>query len=677
MCDARSLQRGSYSAWLTKSKKQAGSRWFTSSVVKRYYTIDFDLGTFSYSSAPSKPPSKAPIRFQEISGAELVTLAEKAKAGEHAFGFTMRTFERSYQFRTHSAQDSARWVDALNSARTVAKALNAQADRNLNLASRDYAASDLSATTAESTDNSSLSGHSTTSEKDLPDRGGLRPWEPAPTSNRTVFRSTPPAEPAPLAELSPSVAEVEVDPFAALDGLADSVGSVAHVGPREQASAAVQARLLREASLMVRRGIAPQSRPADVTAAVSTLGPQRSAAARGQAPNAERGGRGVHTVIATSAALDSATTAHNDNAEAWDSDDDDEGNDDAPAAESVPEGVAIPSRCVQAMEMPREAPRHVPSGWINEPSPAPQQKQVAALAPRNAGWDTDDDDDDDMEPACTQAQVSIPAGPVAQQQPASADASGWDSDEEKKNSLSHSRASASKKASKSKQAVITEGPAAPTACPEESGWDSDPDVHQRSEVLEGPANQAGVDTSGWDSDGGADQIPATSSRTPAVKKKKKSSTKDSVALDSCGGVLSRPAETLVVARPSKTKAKAVKEGDGELDDILGDVLSLDTSAPADAAVAGGPPHAFVPGFHCTQCDFQVLRIADHVWTDEIEYMFCRNFYPNAKKLKRRLRPKKDGAAFCCQCSWKSAQGEVELVDVAEGLRWTVLPVENA
>lgn len=325
--------------------------------------------------------------------------------------------------------------------------------------------------------------------------------------------------------------------------------------------------------------------------------------------------------------------------------------------------------------MSREAPRNGPSGWINEACPASQQKPAATLPPRSAGWDTDDDDDD-VEP--TQAQVSIPTGPVAQQQLVGSDSSGWDSDEDqKRRAASRSCASGSKKAPKSKHALISEGPVSPTTCVEESGWDSDSDVRQRSAASEGPANQAGAENSGWDSDGVAEQIPACSSRASAGKKKSKSANKSSVAVDSCGGVLARPAETLVVARPSKVKAKAAKHGDGELDDILGDVLSLDTSAPADVTAAGGPPHALVPGFHCTQCDFQVLRIADHIWTDEIEYMFCRNFYPNAKKLKRRLRTKKDGAAFCCQCSWKSAQGEVELAEVAEGLRWKVLAAESA
>jgi len=213
---------------------------------------------------------------------------------------------------------------------------------------------------------------------------------------------------------------------------------------------------------------------------------------------------------------------------------------------------------MQSMEMSREATRHVPSGWINEACPASQQKPAATLPPRSAGWDTDDDDDD-VEP--TQAQVSIPTGPVAQQQLVGADSSGWDSDEDqKRKAASRSCASGSKKAPKSKHAHVSEGPVLPTTGVEESGWDSDSDARQRSAASQGPANPAGAENSGWDSDGVAEQIPASSSRASVGKKKNKSANKSSVAVDSCGGVLARPAETLVVARPSKVKAKAAKHG---------------------------------------------------------------------------------------------------------------------
>ena len=39
---------------------------------------------------------------------------------------------------------------------------------------------------------------------------------------------------------------------------------------------------------------------------------------------------------------------------------------------------------------------------------------------------------------------------------------------------------------------------------------------------------------------------------------------------------------------------------------------------------------------CTKCDFEVLRVADRAWKDDVEYLFFRNFYPNLEKLQSKL-----------------------------------------
>jgi hypothetical protein len=96
---------------------------------------------------------------------------------------------------------------------------------------------------------------------------------------------------------------------------------------------------------------------------------------------------------------------------------------------------------------------------------------------------------------------------------------------------------------------------------------------------------------------------------------------------------------------------------GELDMATAEPVNLD---------------GMVPNFQCTQCDHQVMRVGNFIWTDAVDYMFCRNFYPDTKKLRRNLVPRKGCSAFCCQCSWKSADSAAALTDVAEGLRWKVL-----
>lgn len=76
------------------------------------------------------------------------------------------------------------------------------------------------------------------------------------------------------------------------------------------------------------------------------------------------------------------------------------------------------------------------------------------------------------------------------------------------------------------------------------------------------------------------------------------------------------------------------------------------------------------------CDFQVLRIEDHVWANngDVAYMFLRNNYPNVLKLRAQLETRGGCAAFCCQCSSRSGDTDADLADLADGLRWKQLAV---
>jgi len=153
--------------------------------------------------------------------------------------------------------------------------------------------------------------------------------------------------------------------------------------------------------------------------------------------------------------------------------------------------------------------------------------------------------------------------------------------------------------------------------------------------------------SGWDSDGDQKAPPT----------------------DVCGAPQQRSeAKAFVAARPSAPTAKENAGSQGELGDLLSEVLSAEGSAP----FRGSASHAFVPNFHCMGCDHEVLRIDRHVWNDDVAYMFLRNNYPNVMKLRPQLKAQEGACAYCCQCSSRSADSSAALEDVAEGLRWRVV-----
>jgi hypothetical protein len=200
---------------------------------------------------------------------------------------------------------------------------------------------------------------------------------------------------------------------------------------------------------------------------------------------------------------------------------------------------------------------------------------------------------------------------------------------------------------------------------ETSGWDSDDDDATAKQVAAPPlrhqlasGTQQTVEASGWDSDEDDSASKKRVARAPIVSR------------DSCGAPR-QATETFVTASSHAASASSnTKPGLGDdLDDLLGEVLA------ADAAVKrNGANHGLVPGFQCTACDFQVLRVENVIWSSAVEYMFFRNNYPNVQKLRQQLVTRKDCCAYCCQCSWKSAESAAPLADVAEGLRWRTIGI---
>eukprot|EP00602_Paraphysomonas_sp_CaronLab_P002097 CAMPEP_0185026510 /NCGR_PEP_ID=MMETSP1103-20130426/10821_1 /TAXON_ID=36769 /ORGANISM="Paraphysomonas bandaiensis, Strain Caron Lab Isolate" /LENGTH=358 /DNA_ID=CAMNT_0027560119 /DNA_START=187 /DNA_END=1263 /DNA_ORIENTATION=+ len=63
---------------------------------------------------------------------------------------------------------------------------------------------------------------------------------------------------------------------------------------------------------------------------------------------------------------------------------------------------------------------------------------------------------------------------------------------------------------------------------------------------------------------------------------------------------------------------------------------------------------------CLQCNFEVMQFPERGWDVGVDYMFFRNNVPNAQKLSSQLRVQSQSIAYCCQCSWLSAECEVVL-----------------
>jgi hypothetical protein len=65
---------------------------------------------------------------------------------------------------------------------------------------------------------------------------------------------------------------------------------------------------------------------------------------------------------------------------------------------------------------------------------------------------------------------------------------------------------------------------------------------------------------------------------------------------------------------------------------------------------------------CTKCSFKVVRLLDVRWTQSADYLWFRNFAPDAEKLRERTELALGFAAYACQCSWQSIRGLKALVE---------------
>lgn len=164
-------------------------------------------------------------------------------------------------------------------------------------------------------------------------------------------------------------------------------------------------------------------------------------------------------------------------------------------------------------------------------------------------------------------------------------------------------------------------------------------------------------------------------RPPAITKQETANANPVEEDDACGAPSRPTGNNFVAARPKPAAETAVAEAgaDGSANDFLSDLLNTDTSAPsASIPFKGSSNHGFVPDFHCTGCDHQVMRIENNIWKGDVPYMFLRNNYPNVMRLREHLKSQQGCSAYCCQCSSRAGDTGAALEDIAEGLRWRVV-----
>ncbi|XP_065154649.1 cilia- and flagella-associated protein 418 isoform X1 [Paramisgurnus dabryanus] len=71
---------------------------------------------------------------------------------------------------------------------------------------------------------------------------------------------------------------------------------------------------------------------------------------------------------------------------------------------------------------------------------------------------------------------------------------------------------------------------------------------------------------------------------------------------------------------------------------------------------------------CTSCDFRVAMFDDHEWDSSCDYLFFRNNMPDHHKLRAKLKRRKGGRAYACQCSWYTARTLLNL-NTQQQLKW--------
>jgi len=262
------------------------------------------------------------------------------------------------------------------------------------------------------------------------------------------------------------------------------------------------------------------------------------------------------------------------------------------------------------------------SGWDSDDEPQVKAAAPASIKQQQMQKEMAEDWDDEPQQQAQQAQrmVPMPTGPEAVNQSDVADL-GWDSDDEPQVKAA---APALIKQQQMQQQMADD-------------WDNDDDCGQKT----------------------MPQMFGSGGLTPAMPQ------------NTCGAPM--PAsQAFVAAKPARkaSQTRQASKGGDDLEDLMGDILGGGNESAF--AAGSGPDSGLLDGVHCTGCDFQVLYLRDAIWDSSVDYMFFRNSYPTVAKLqcKKMLRP--GCIAYCCQCSWRSADAAADFADVAEGLRWRTI-----
>ncbi|XP_042860913.1 protein C8orf37 homolog [Penaeus japonicus] len=71
---------------------------------------------------------------------------------------------------------------------------------------------------------------------------------------------------------------------------------------------------------------------------------------------------------------------------------------------------------------------------------------------------------------------------------------------------------------------------------------------------------------------------------------------------------------------------------------------------------------------CLECDCAVITFEGFHWSDNTDYLFLRNNYPVASRLRARLNPHRGTRAYSCQCKQRSVNTATQLAADPE-LKW--------
>ncbi|KAJ1628477.1 retinal maintenance-domain-containing protein [Pavlovales sp. CCMP2436] len=112
------------------------------------------------------------------------------------------------------------------------------------------------------------------------------------------------------------------------------------------------------------------------------------------------------------------------------------------------------------------------------------------------------------------------------------------------------------------------------------------------------------------------------------------------------------------ARPNARSAPAVASSDTSHDQPAPPPAVMATThsqlAPAMLPHVAGLIYGRT-ALRCTRCDFRVLCFRDRRWSAAIDYMYLRNWMPDAAKVQEELQHAHEMDAYACQCLWDTVE----------------------